>query len=854
MRILVPGGKGRIQGNGEIAFAERPVFAVKADFSGITPVPDLEILSDLHGTIEIKGPLDKYRGRLTIANRAKGWQKAQASVVFRGNLENLELTTLLGRWLDGSVKGPLKISWAEGFSLQGNLQGRNLNPSPFYPDFKGEINLDLDGRLSWPKTGAPEAVFKANLLQSRLLDKKDLSGKIDGRWKENQLHFAHFRLTGKGFDFQGNGTLQERINLRGEVSDLSQLISQANGHISAAGWFRFQQDRLTGMLSAAGKKLGTQGMQAEDLRADFHLMEYGTGIPPVLSLQVRAGKIHTGSLDISSINLFAEGSPLFHRVQFDFASKPIQCSGNATGVFRRGSWAGTLEKLDGRDDGGPWVLQAPAQITLSTDRIQFSPLILKSSQGETLEAQAHLTLSPLLGILQARWQNIDLERANPWIPEGRLSGQSSGSLHARGQESGWEISGNSQLKGIFSHDRLSLEVPSGQVQFDWSPKGLRASTTLKINPGAILEAKISSPDGFQFDLPRQGRLEAKWNEVDLGLFHSFLPREVLLRGKNSGTLTGEWFPGSRFEAAAKTRGSSVEFQWNASAKPISISLNAAEAEFAWRDNALQGNLGLGIADHGTLKGTFLIPLSASFSPSFIPEGPLKISIQGDLQEYGLLSRLYPEWIQKSRGKAALDLQGEGTWVKPQLKGTVQISEFGFQLEAPGQDDPAGKFPSRMNFEVPHAKVIAEWGSRGFLAVLAAVVNRNGRIEGTLTSSEPPRSALPREGKIDLSWADFDLAFLQPFLPESLFLEGQAEGRMKGSLLPANRLDLAGGWKVSRGNLSWKGDKGIINAGISQGDLDFVWRGEGIQGEVSVALSDFGSLKGDFPSRPHSHPD
>lgn len=844
VRILLPGGKGRIRGDGEIVFAEKPVFSVKADFSGITPVPDLEILSGLQGTIEVKGPLDKYRGRLTIANRARGWQKAQASAVFRGNLENLEVTTLLGRWLDGSVKGPLKISWAEGFSIQGNLQGRNLNPSPFYPDIKGEINLNLDGRLSWPKTGGSEAVFRANLLQSRFLD-KDVSAKIDGRWKKNLLHFAHLRFTGKGFDFQGNGTLQERINLRGEVSDLSQLINQVKGNLSADGWVRYQEDRLTGMLSAVGKKLETQGIKAEDLRADLHLKEYGAGISPVLSLEVRAEKVKTGLLDFSSINFRAHGGPFSHRLHFELASKPIQAMGDATGAFQNGSWVGTLEKLDSSDDRGPWVLQAPAQITLSTDRIQFSSLVLKSGREETLEAQAHLTLSPFLGTLQARWQNIDLDRANPWIPEGRLSGQSSGSLSARGQKGGWEISGNSQFQGFFSYDRLSLQVPSGQAQFEWSSKGLRGSTTLKVNPGAILEAKISSPDGFQFDLPRQGKLEAKWNEVDLGLFHSFLPREVLLRGKNSGALAGEWFPGSRFEASGKTRVSQAEFQWNASAKPISISLNAAEADFAWRDNALQGNLGLGIVDHGTLKGTFLIPLSASFSPSFIPEGPLKIALRADLQENGLLSRLYPEWVQASRGKAGLDLNADGTWVRPQVKGALQISDVGFQLEVPGKDDPAGKLPSRLNFEVPHAKFIAEWGSRGFLAVLAAVVNRNGRIEGTFISSEPPRPALPREGKIDLSWTDFDLAFLQPFLPESISLEGKAEGKMKGLLWPENRLDLAGGWKVSRGNLSWKGDKGIINAGISQGDLDFVWREERIQGEVSVALSDFGSLKGDF---------
>jgi translocation and assembly module TamB len=844
LRLLQPGRKGRIQGEGEIAFGDKPAFSLKADFSNFTLVPELDLLSNLTGTIEIKGPLDAYRGRLTVANQAKGWQKAQASAVFRGNLENLEVTTLLGRWLDGSLKGPLRISWADGFSLQGNLQGRKLNPALLTPDVLGEINLNLDGRLLWPKTGEQEAVFKADLLESRILD-KDVTGEIDGRWKESLLHFAHLRLRGKGFDLRGKGTLQEKITLEGKVTDLSQVITQAKGQISAAGWFRYQEDRLSGMISAEGKALEAWGIKAGDLRANLHLKEYGPGITPALSLEALVKNLKAGGVDFSSVNLQAAGSSSSHRVQFDLASNRVHARGDATGTYQNGSWKGTLEKLDGRDDRGTWNLQGPTRVALTADRLQLSPVVIKSGQGERLEAQADLTLNPVLGLLQTRWQDVDLARANPWLPAGRLSGQSSGSFSARGQKSGWQISGNSRFKGTFAHDRLSFEVPSGQVQVDWNEKGLLATTSLKVNQGATLDGKVSSPEAFQFDLPREGKLEARWKEVDLGLFHSLLPGELIIKGKNSGTFTGVWFPGSRFEADGKTRVSQAEFHWKGSPKPISILLNAAEAEFAWRGEAIQGNLNLVSADHGTLKGLFLIPVSAGFSPFFVPEGPLKISVQGELQENGLLSRLYPEWIQRSRGKAALDLNAEGTWSKPQWKGTVQISDAGIQIDSSRGNGKAGKVSSGMSFEVPHAKAVVEWGSRGFLAVLATVVNRNGRIEGTFTSSEPPRPAFPRRGKIDLLWTAFNLAILQPLLPEGFLLEGEADGKMKGELLPDFSLDLAGGWKVSRGNLSWKGEKGLINAGINQADLDLIWRGDKLQGTVSLSLLDYGSLKGNF---------
>jgi hypothetical protein len=75
VRLLQPGRKERIQGEGEIAFGEKPVFTLKADFSGITAVPELELLSNLQGTIEIKGPLINTEGGSRSPIRQKAGRK-----------------------------------------------------------------------------------------------------------------------------------------------------------------------------------------------------------------------------------------------------------------------------------------------------------------------------------------------------------------------------------------------------------------------------------------------------------------------------------------------------------------------------------------------------------------------------------------------------------------------------------------------------------------------------------------------------------------------------------------------------------------------------------------------------------
>ena len=86
-----------------------------------------------------------------------------------------------------------------------------------------------------------------------------------------------------------------------------------------------------------------------------------------------------------------------------------------------------------------------------------------------------------------------------------LSGQSSGSFSARGQKTGWQISGNSRFKGIFAHDRLSLEVPSGQVQVDWNGKGLLAADIFEAQSGRDPgREKYLPPIPFNLIFPGKG--------------------------------------------------------------------------------------------------------------------------------------------------------------------------------------------------------------------------------------------------------------------------------------------------------------------------------------------------------------
>jgi translocation and assembly module TamB len=160
LRLFQAGRRGKIQAEGEIAFSGRPKLWLKADVSQLDLAPELGMATDLSGRVEIRGSAGRYKGQATFINRSGRWEKARGSAMFRGSLNGLEITNLEAAWLDGSLKGPLKVSWAEGISVQAKLQGRRLDPSILNPEWKGEINFNLDGKFQSLPAGSPRGFIQ----------------------------------------------------------------------------------------------------------------------------------------------------------------------------------------------------------------------------------------------------------------------------------------------------------------------------------------------------------------------------------------------------------------------------------------------------------------------------------------------------------------------------------------------------------------------------------------------------------------------------------------------------------------------------------------------------------------------
>jgi translocation and assembly module TamB len=229
------------------------VLALQIKVAGLDLAPELNVPTDLSGSLRFAGTLNSYRGDFTLANKAKGWQAATVSAAYHGTHEGVKLAPLNGRLLDGSLAGNLDIDWRNGFAVQGAISGVNLNPERLDPDWKGVVNFRANGTMAssgkTPLSGSVTAVLMESHLHGQ-----DLTGELQADFADNNLSLTRLALQGNGFDIQASGELNQRLNMAAQVSDFSRLVPGSAGILRIQGWVRRRDGHLSGAVVGAGRR------------------------------------------------------------------------------------------------------------------------------------------------------------------------------------------------------------------------------------------------------------------------------------------------------------------------------------------------------------------------------------------------------------------------------------------------------------------------------------------------------------------------------------------------------------------------------------------------------------------------
>jgi translocation and assembly module TamB len=329
-------------------------------------------------------------------------------------------------------------------------------------------------------------------------------------------------------------------------------------------------------------------------------------------------------------------------------------------------------------------MAAPTAFAVSAGTLSLSPLILTAGAAERLEVAADLALNPLNGQVRAQWTGLNLARANPWLKDMQITGKSHGTFRL-GFLSGKRLTltGSAAGSGTFSEQGHSLTLQRSQVTFDGSEQGLRVAVDLGTSDGGRLKGTFSSTDPLRLVMHEKGELTAELSAIDLDLLKPWLPRDTRLEGHISGRAKGVMLPGQRFalDGTAVLSGGTLHRQ-----RPdgeLNLAFSSATASWGWRGEALAGTLALTMAEYGTARSNFQLPVPARFPVAVNPKGPLRASLVGKVQEKGIITTLFPGLVQESSGELDADLDISGTWDVPQVGGRLQLSKAGAYLPTAG---------------------------------------------------------------------------------------------------------------------------------------------------------------------------
>ncbi|MFA5515591.1 MAG: translocation/assembly module TamB domain-containing protein [Desulfuromonadales bacterium] len=707
LQLTRPDGAGEIAGEAMLAAAEGWPFSFSLRLAGVDLWPETGVRTDLHGEVRAEGRLEDYQGRFVLANRGGGWQRGRLASDFFGSLTGITLPELQGEFLAGRLTGKFDAGWREAWQLRAELAGSELQTKAIAADWPGRVNFDLEvgaaGGEDIPVTAAINGKLRDSTLRGR-----NLTGAVEARLRGEDLHIEELALHGEGFAVTAGGRLRERIDFRAEIPRLAGLVPGAQGSLRAAGWARWRDAHLSGELDASGEALALREMRLHRLTLKARHAKEGAPFTVAADLWGAAWSDYR----LATAAVQAEGSAEEHRLRLRATGPDVQLEASARGRYAAAAWQGRLLALKtGGDLFGVWRLAEPVALEVSAVRLKTAPLRLNGPGEEFLAARADLALSPLLGVVAGEWRQLNLARANPWLPDTTLSGRSSGAARFEMlPENRIELKGQLEIAGLVERAGERLPLRRATSQFVWGAKGLQAEIEADLAAMGTLAAAVHSSRPATLEWPEEGDFTAQWRLDDLAGLSPWLP-EVALTGNSSGEVAGGWQQERlRINGQAGMAGKVV---W----KEQTLDIRRLQTDFAWDAEGVRADWTLDLAGgRGGLSANI-----AAAAPARL-EMPERGSLRAEWR--GLDLALLRPWLPEDfllEGQLGGQLNGE--WLpgqRLQMSGRAEIAEGELQWE---------QYEGVIAAALRQARVNWTWQDESFQGDLLLALENYGRAEG-----------------------------------------------------------------------------------------------------------------------------
>jgi translocation and assembly module TamB len=371
--------------------------------------------------------------------------------------------------------------------------------------------------------------------------------------------------------------------------------------------------------------------------------------------------------------------------------KDIDISGTASGNVSADLQKRNITKTNGVIAGSCIFSSAGQSVDIEKGSVKFSwddrgldsSLQLILTQGGLLNGKIISSLQPVAGFpisgdLKAEWKNLNVALFNPLLPEKILvSGKSDGSLSAVWRERDLiSLVMNMNAAGSFTYAGQRIDVKYSSLNLNGNNRGLWASLNMEPVEGGELQCTFSFQGKPRLALPEQGEIRANLKDLDPIFFRRWTPEDIVFKGKISGQAGGKILPGGSVSLSGSIALTKGILTYHTANRLISAEMRTAEIIWTWQGETLQGDISLILAEHGSLKGHFGLPIPARIPPSQNPADPIKVDLTGKMKENGLLTSVFPGMVQESHGDFDFSMDVTGTLAVPVFAGTLRLENAG----------------------------------------------------------------------------------------------------------------------------------------------------------------------------------
>jgi translocation and assembly module TamB len=733
MHLTRSGRRGVVGGRGEIIFAPAQTeLQLLLQVDSLDLSPQLPAETDLSGEISFNGAFNNYGGRFSLRNKGEKWRSAAMSGSFKGNKEGIRLDVVKGSLLNGDLQGTVGADWKKGISVAANLRGRALNPSVINPEWKGVINLDLEGRADLSGS-YPEGNVRMQLLESRLHG-RTLSGAADADFAEGDVRISRLFLRGRGFDLQAKGDLRKRLAFLANITDLSALTPDASGALKADGWVRWKEGLFSGAVKGSGKHIIFSGTRIESLELTGELSDL-KGYPVKARANVK--RLEYQNILVNEMTASVSGTALQHKVAVDGKLNNVfVLHTGLTGSYKQGAWTGEINRLSGSDSAGPFTLASPAEMSISPEKILLGPLVLKGAAPEQFMLSADISRNPLSGFLKAAWEKVNVAHLNPWIRNTGLSGSSSGLGTVE-----WQRGKITRLKsrfsasGVVTSGQERMHVKTAEISVDWGGSGLQTSVRLQLSEGGMLSGTVSSTAPVHTGFPESGKVDADWHSLNLSLIRPWLKESAGISGESSGDLHALWQ-----NKDIESVNSKIEASGTFTVNKRQTAVQSSSIKVVWNAQGLNAYVDLELKEGGKFHGLF----SSAAKPHLAV--PQEGKITADWKEFDLAS-LQP-WLSDNLAlKGTLSGRANGRLLADKeinMSGDISITGGSIMHRARGT----------LSANLQTVELKWAWQGKTLQGDISLVLEKYGSLKGHLVLPLPARLpvSVNHNGKVEVSFS------------------------------------------------------------------------------------------------------